>query len=55
MFESVLYEVTKINGDYVIMKTQEGVENTVAMALLPIEIAEGDQVLYEMLSYTIVK
>ena len=55
MFNPVLYSVTRINGDYAIMVTEDGVENTVAMALLPIEIAEGDKVLYEMLSYTIVK
>lgn len=52
--ESIIYEVIKINGDYVIMKTKDGIENTVAMALLPIELCEGDTVIYEELSYRII-
>lgn len=55
LLEPVLYKVMKINGDYVVMQTETGVENTVAMALLPIEICEGDNVIYEMLEYRIVK
>jgi hypothetical protein len=53
--EPVVYHVVKINGDYAVMKTDDGVENTVAMALLPIEITEGDTVLWENLAYSIVK
>ncbi len=55
LLEPVLYKVIKINGDYAIMHTDTGVENTVAMALLPIDICEGDDVIYEMLEYRIVK
>lgn len=51
--EPVVYKVLKINGDYAVMVTEDGVENTVAMALLPIEIAEGDRVLWENFTYTI--
>ena len=51
--EPVIYHVTKINGDYAIMVSEDGVENTVAMALLPMEIAEGDTVLWENFTYTI--
>lgn len=53
--EPVVYHVLKINGDYAVMKTVDGVENTVAMALLPIEITEGDTVLWENFEYSIVK
>lgn len=53
--ETVLYRVKKINGDYAVMVTEDGVENTIAMALLPIEISEGDAVLYEALEYKILK
>ena len=53
--EPVLYHVIKINGDYAIMKTEDGIENTVAMALLPMEIADGDTVLWENLTYSIIK
>ena len=53
--EPVLYHVIKINGDYAIMKTEDGIENTVAMALLPMEIAEGDTVLWENFTYSIIK
>ncbi len=51
--EPVTYKVLKINGDYAIMVTEDGIENTVAMALLPVEIAEGDTVLWENFTYTI--
>lgn len=60
MFEPVLYKVIKINGDYAILHTVDGVENTygventIAMALLPIEICEGDSVLYEFPDYRII-
>lgn len=53
--EPVKYQVIKINGDYAIMVSEDGVENTVAMALLPIEIAEGDTVLWENFEYSIIK
>lgn len=53
MFDSIKYTVKKINGDYAIMTDENGIENTVAMALLPIEITEGDTVLYENFVYTI--
>ena len=51
--EPVVYHVKKINGDYAVMVSEEGVENTVAMALLPLEITEGDTVLWENFTYTI--
>ena len=53
MFDRIKYTVKKINGDYAIMTDENGIENTVAMALLPIEITEGDTVLYENFVYTI--
>lgn len=52
--EPVYYTIRKINGDYAIMISDEGVENTVAMALLPIVISEGDRVLWENFTYTII-
>lgn len=55
LMEPVLYTVMKINGEYAVMQTDAGILNTVAMALLPIEISEGDNVIYEMLEYRIVK
>lgn len=53
--EPIVYQVLKINGDYAIMLSDKGVENTVAMALLPMEITEGDTVLWENFEYRIVK
>jgi hypothetical protein len=49
----IRYRVIKINGDYAIMVSEEEIENTVAMALLPMEIAEGDTVIWENFTYTI--
>lgn len=51
--ETIEYNVLQIRGEYAIMISSSGVENTVAMALLPIEISEGDRVIYENLSYRI--
>lgn len=50
----IYYTVTKINGDYAIMISDEGIENTVAMALLPLEIDEGTRLLCENFEYTII-
>lgn len=51
--EPVIYQVIKINGDYAIMVSEDGIENTVAMALLPMEIEEGSKVLWENFTYSI--
>lgn len=51
--EPVVYRVVRISGDYAMMVTEDGIENTVAMALLPIEIEEGSKVLWENFTYTI--
>ncbi len=54
IFKPVEYYVEKITGDYAILKTKEGIENTVALALLPAEIDEGKKVLWENMTYTMV-
>ncbi len=51
---AVYYTVQKISGDYAHMISDDGVENTVAMALLPMELCEGDRLLWENFEYTIV-
>ena len=51
------YIVERIDGDYAMLKNiqnpKDGLKQ-VARALLPMEIMEGTQLLYEMLQYTIV-
>ncbi len=54
LFKSVEYHVKKISGDYAILVTNDGIENTVALALLPPEIDEGKKILWENLTYTII-
>lgn len=52
--EAILYYVEKIDGDYAHLKQVEHPEiesKIVARALLPMEIAEGSQVIYEWLQY----
>ncbi len=51
--EPVHYVVKQIIGDYAILVSEDGVENQVAMALLPPCIDEGDRLLWENLSYTV--
>ena len=48
----VRYIVRQIAGDYAILISEEGVENQVAMALLPPDIEEGDRLVWENLAYT---
>ncbi len=55
MFETVIYEVESIDGDYANLKnlTHESDElKLVARALLPADIYEGCEVKYEMLQYS---
>lgn len=51
----IYYTITKINGDYAIMVSDEGIENTVAMALLPLDIDEGKKLIWENLEYKTIK
>lgn len=54
MFERIDYEVARIDGDYAYLRRLDGddpEEKCVARALLPPEIMEGSQVIYEMLEY----
>lgn len=53
--EPVYYTIRKIAGDYALMVSDEGIDNTVAMALLPIEVEEGNRLLWENFEYSIVK
>jgi len=55
MFETIKYIVIKIDGDYAILKRTD-TEDTilVARALLPIEIVEGTNLLWENFEYTII-
>ena len=43
--------VIRIDGDYAVLLSDEGIENPVARALLPMEIEEGSRLLCEMFSY----
>lgn len=54
--EPIHYLVTKIEGDYAILRTvdrPEAVEAPVALALLPDGVAEGVHLLREDMEYTI--
>lgn len=50
--ERVEYTVKNIAGDYAILVTANGIENTVALFFLPLEIQIGSKVIYENLEYT---
>ena len=45
-----IYKVALINGDYAELKSDNN-ENTVALALMPEDINEGDYVVFEFVSY----
>ena len=54
MFETVIYNVIALDGDYAVMVSEAGVENRVARALLPPETDVGCTVKWENLSYEII-
>lgn len=47
------YIVKEIDGDYAILRTAEGIENRVAMALLPEETDIGVKIVFEDFAYSI--
>ena len=49
--EPVCYTVRRIDGDVAILLSDSGVENTVAMALLPPETDEGMRLLWKDFEY----
>ena len=52
--DAILYMVERIDGDYAYLKQVEHPEmeeKLVARALLPAEISEGSQLIYECLEY----
>ena len=49
----IVYLITEIDGDYAVLRTAEGVENRVALALLPEEVDIGTQLLFENFEYTV--
>ncbi len=53
--EKIIYKVVKFDGDYAVLIDQKGIENRVAMALLPLDIFEGDTVIWENFEYTVFK
>lgn len=48
------YTVFLINGDYAILEDDEKNQISIARALLPLEIDEGTQLLFENFEYTII-
>lgn len=56
MFEKIEYIVKRIDGDYAYLENvndPDEDEKCVARALLPAEISEGTELVYEMLEYRI--
>lgn len=56
--EAILYVVERLDGDYAHLRQVENPEldsKLVARALLPENIAEGSQLLYEWLQYRLVQ
>ena len=51
----IVYLVTEIDGDYAVLRTPAGVENRVAMALLPEGIDVGTQLLFENFEYSVIE
>lgn len=54
MFDTVIYKVAALDGDYAVMMSEDGVENRVARALLPPETDVGCTIKWENLEYEII-
>lgn len=52
--QTIFYTVRRIDGDYARLISDEGVENLVALALLPPETDEGTRLKWELFQYEIV-
>ena len=54
MFEAIYYVVTRVDGDYVYLKSDgEDSEKCVARAFMPCEVNEGTRLKYEFLEYSL--
>ena len=53
MMEPVYYTVDRIDGDYAYMTSDEGVENQVAMFLLPDGTDVGSRLLWENFEWSL--
>ena len=53
--EPTYYTVNTINGDYAYMISDSGVENQVAMFLLPMGTDVGSRLLFENFEWTLVE
>ena len=49
------YTVTKIEGEYATITSEEGEELFIAMALLPIGVDIGTKLIYEFPDFTIIE
>lgn len=47
----ILYTVLRIDGDYALLISQNGVQNRVARALLPVDTDEGTKLRYQWPNY----
>lgn len=50
--DKIIYNVIDIRGDYAILLDENNIENTVALAFLPINVDIGDTICYENLIYS---
>lgn len=53
--EPVTYTVNTINGDYAYMTSEDGVENQVAMFLLPDGTDVGSRLMWENFEWTLLR
>ena len=53
--EPVYYTVQTINGDYAYLRSDDGVDNQVAMFLLPEGTDIGSRLLYEAFQWTLLE
>ncbi len=52
--EPTYYTVQAIRSDYAILLSDDGIENMVALALLPDEVMDGMRLLWENFEFSIV-
>lgn len=49
---TIIYKIIRINGDYALAQSGSGLTTNIALALLPLNIEEGDTIMFENYEYT---
>ena len=53
--ERKLFQVIQICGDYALLRSEDGIETEMALALLPMDVDDGMTLVWENFTYSILE